>query len=67
MSLQWYFHFHPPVSQLSFKNYAPFTECITKVGGTTIDNAEDSNLVMSMYKLIEHSSSHSETKRSLWF
>ena len=52
-------------TQVAFKNCAPFTKCITKIDGTTIDDAED--LVMSMHNLIEHSSNHSETTGSLWF
>ena len=38
---------------------------MTKIDGTTIDNAEDLDLVMSMYNLLEHSSSYSETRGSL--
>ena len=29
------------VTQVAFKNCAPFTKCITKVDETTIDDAED--------------------------
>ena len=36
------------------------TECITKIDGTTIDDAEDLDLVMPMHNLIEYSSSYSE-------
>ena len=43
-------------TQVAFKNCASFTKCITKMDGTTIDNAEDSDLVMPMYNLIEYSS-----------
>ena len=53
--------------QVSFKNCAPFPKCITKVDGTTIDNAEDFDLVMPMYHLIEYSSNYSETTGSLRF
>ena len=35
--------------------------------GATIDDAEDLDLVMSMYNLIEYSSNYSETTGSLWF
>ena len=52
-------------TQVAFKNCALFTKCITKIDGTTIDDAED--LVMSMHNLIEHSSNDSETTGSLWF
>ena len=37
--------------QVAFKKYAPFTKCITKIDGTTIDDDEDLDLVMSMYNL----------------
>ena len=50
-----------------FKNSVPFTKCITKIDGTTIDDIEDLDLVMPMYNLIEYSSNYSETTGSLWF
>ena len=50
-----------PATQVAFKNCAPFTKCITKIDGTTTDNAEDLDLAMSMYNLIEYSSNCSET------
>ena len=52
-------------TQVAFKNCAPFTKCITKIDGTTIDDAEDLDLVMPMYNLIEYSSNYSETIGSL--
>ena len=55
------------VTKVAFKNCAPFTKCITKIDGTTIDDAEDLDLVMPMYNLIEYSSNYSETTGSLWF
>ena len=56
-----------PAIQLSFKNRAPYIECITRLDGTTIDNAEDLDFVMPVYNLIEYSSNYFETTRSLWF
>ena len=53
-----------PATQLAFKNCAPFTKCITKVD-ETIDDAEDLDLVMPMYHLIDYSSKYSETTGSL--
>ena len=47
---------------VAFKSCASFIKCITKIDGTTIDNAEDLDLVMPMYNLIENSSNYSETK-----
>ena len=37
-------------TQVAFKNCAPSTKCITKIDGTTIDDAENLNLVMPVYK-----------------
>ena len=38
-----------------FKSYAPFTNCISKINNTQIDNAEYIDTVMPMYNLIEYS------------
>ena len=40
-------------THVSFKNCATFTKCITKIDGTTIDDAKDLDLVMPKYNLIE--------------
>ena len=48
-------------TQVAFKSYAPCTKCITKIDETTIYDAEDLDLVMPMYNLIECSSNYSET------
>ena len=44
-----------------FKNCAPFTKCIS----TEIDNAQDIDIVMSMYNLVEYSDNYSKTSGSL--
>ena len=38
---------------------APFRSCISKINSTLIDNAEDLNIVMPMYKLLEQSQNYS--------
>ena len=38
-----------------FKNFAPFTNCISKINNTQIDTAECIDIVMPMYSLIEYS------------
>ena len=35
-----------------FKNWAPFTNCISKISNTELDNAEYIGIVMPMYNLI---------------
>ena len=37
---------------VTLKNCAPFSKCITKIDGTTKDDAEDLDFVMPMYNLI---------------
>ena len=49
-----------------FKNWAPFTDCISKINNTQIDNAKDIDIVMPMYKLIEYSDNYSKKSGSLW-
>ena len=39
---------------LSFKNKAPFINCISKINGLKIDNADDLDVVMPMYNLLEY-------------
>ena len=52
-------------TQVAFKNGAPFTKCITKIDGATINDAECLDLVIPMYNLIEYSSNYSESTGSL--
>ena len=49
-----------------FKNCAPFTNCISKINNTQIDNAEYIDIVMLMYNLIEFSDNYSKTSGTLW-
>ena len=49
-----------------FKNCAPFTNCISEINNTQVDNAEDIDIVMPMYNLIEYSENYAKTSGSLW-
>ena len=40
---------------VAFKNCALFTNCISEINNTQIDNAVDFDIVMPMYNLIEYS------------
>ena len=51
--------------ELELNNCAPFTKCVEKIDGITIDDAKNLDLVMPMYNLIEYSTNYSETTRSL--
>ena len=53
--------------KLVFENNAPFINCISKINGVPIDNAEDLDLVvMAMYNLLEYSKNYRKTTVSLW-
>ena len=50
------------------KNNAPFINCISKINGVKIDsdNAEDLDVEMPMYNLLEYNKNHKKTTGSLW-
>ena len=52
--------------KLVFKNNAPFVSCIWKLNNTLINNAEDLDIVMPMYNLLEHSKNYSEKKKEIF-
>ena len=51
---------------VAFKHNAPFINWISKINGVQIDNAEDLDVVMPMYYLLEYSKIYRKTTRSLW-
>ena len=51
---------------LAFKNNSPFINCISKINNVLIDNAEDLDVVMPMYNLLEYSKNYRKTAGSLW-
>ena len=51
---------------VAFKNNAPFINRISKNSGVQIDNAEDLDVVMPMYNLLEYSKNYRKSTESLW-
>ena len=51
---------------LAFKNNASFINCISKINAVKIDNAEDLDVVMLMYNLLEYSKNYRKTIGRLW-
>ena len=51
---------------LAFKNNAPLINFISKINGVKIDNAEDLDVVMPMYNLLEYSKNYRKKAGSLW-
>ena len=46
---------------VTFKNNAPFTNCISEINSVQIDNAEDLDIAMPMYNLLEFSQNYRRT------
>ena len=49
-----------------FKRCAPFTNFISEIINTEVDNAKDINIVMPVYNSIEYSDDYSKICASLW-
>ena len=52
--------------KLVFKNNASIMNCISKINGVKTDNAEDLDVVMPMYNLLEYSKNYRKATGSLW-
>ena len=53
-------------TKVAFKNCAPFTKCITHINNEYVDDAENLDVIMPMYILIEYSDNYSDNSGSLW-
>ena len=53
--------------KLSFKNNSPFRSCISKINNTFVDNAEDLDIVMPIYNLLENSHNYSDIRKFVEF
>ena len=54
------------IIKVIFKNCGPLTNYISKINNIQIDNANNIDIVMPMYNLIEYSDNYSKTSGSLW-
>ena len=52
--------------EVGFKNCAPFIMRISKMNNTEVNNAEDLDIVMRMYSLLEYGENYAKTSASLW-
>ena len=48
------------------KDNAPFVSCITRINGALIEDADDLDIVMPMYNLLEYSKNYRKTVGSLY-
>ena len=50
----------------AFKNNAHFISCVSKINNKLVENAEDLDVVMPMYNLLEYSKNYQKTSGSLF-
>ena len=54
------------ITDVAFKNCAPFSTGTTKINDIFVDEANHIYIAMPMYNLIEYSNKYSDTSGSLW-
>ena len=52
--------------KVAFKNCAPFTDCISEINNTKIENSEGLDVAMPVHNLIEYSDIYWKTSAKLW-
>ena len=53
-------------TNVAFKNCAPFTRCVTHINDEHVETAENLNIIMPMYNLIEYSDNYADFSGSLY-
>ena len=53
-------------TRLALKNYAPFTKCNLETNDEHVDTAENLNITMPMYNLIEYSDNYQDSSATLY-
>ena len=53
-------------TKLALKNCAPFTKCNLEINDEHVDTAENLDIVMPMYNLIEYSDNHQDSSATLY-
>ena len=54
------------ITQVAFKNFAPFENCRTEIDSTFVNKADFIKIAMPIYNLIEYSDNYFDTSWSLW-
>ena len=52
--------------EVVIKNCVPFTDCISEINNTQINNAKNIDAVMPLHNWIEYNVSYLKTSGSLW-
>ena len=51
---------------LTFKNCGSFTNCVSRVNNSQVDDAHDIDLIVPVYEIIKHNDKYWETSGILW-
>ena len=52
-------------TKVAFKNCAPFTRCVAHINDEHVETAENLDIIMPMYNLLEHSDNYADSSGSL--
>ena len=55
-----------PDSNVAFKNCVPFTRCATHINDEHVETAENLDIIMPVYNLIEYSDNYADSSGSLY-
>ena len=53
-------------TNVAFKKFAPFARCVTHINDEHVETAENLDIIMSMYNLIEYSDNYADSSGSLY-
>ena len=53
-------------TKVAFKNGAPFRKCLTNVNDEHVETAENLDIIMPMYNILEYSDNYADFSTSLW-
>ena len=51
---------------VAFKNCAPFTRCVTYINDEHVESAENLDIIMNTYNLMEYSDNYADSSGSLY-
>ena len=53
-------------TNVAFKNCAPFTRCVTHINDKHVETAENVDIIMPIYNLIEYSDNYADSSGCLY-
>ena len=52
-------------TKVAFKNCAPFRRCVIQINDEHVETAENLDIIMSMYNLLEYSDNYADSSGSI--